>query len=123
MQEHRGLSPAGRCLLARAPAGTEARGVWTVWHAHVYGGQGQYRQRIVTLGVNAQGERTRTLEELGEGLRNLEGGEKAALSSAGRLEMVRGVFPDMLRREMAHTGTMTNGATCAARLLAWVELG
>jgi hypothetical protein len=122
MQQHRQLPPAERCLLARAPAGTEARGVFSVWHAHVYGGQGQYRQRIVVLGLDTQGERSRQLEGLVEGWRGLGAGPQAVFSPARRQELVRRGLPEMLRREMLHTGALTEGATCTARLLAWVEL-
>jgi hypothetical protein len=36
--------------------------------------------------------------------------------------LLRREVSDILRRELTHTGVMTDGATCAARLLAWVEL-
>jgi hypothetical protein len=96
--------------------------VLTVWHAHVYGEQGQYRQRVVFLGVNSHGERSREFERVADRLSGLAATDKGVLSPARRLELLRREESDILCRELTPTGVLIDGATCAARLLAWVEL-
>jgi hypothetical protein len=39
-----------------------------------------------------------------------------------RSESVRAVIPEMVRRELANSGLLADGASISNRLLAWVEL-
>jgi hypothetical protein len=94
----------------------------SIWHVQIHGGKGQYHQRIVTIGVNEQRERSRQIERLVEQLRDLAAAHEALFESAQRTELVRAIIPEMLRRDLAHHGQLANGASISNRLLAWVEL-
>jgi hypothetical protein len=101
---------------------TAIRGALSVWHVQIHGGKGQYHQRIVTIGINEQRERSRQIERLAEKLRDLAVSHEALFESGQRTELVRAVIPEMVRRDLAHNGLLANGASISNRLLAWVEL-
>ena len=99
------------------------RGALSIWHVQIHGGKGQYHQRIVAIGINEKRERSRQVERLTERLRELAAAHDALFEPSQRTELVRGVIPEMVRRELAHNGLLANGASISDRLLAWVELG
>jgi hypothetical protein len=115
--------PAGRrCLVGRVLGGDGLRGALSIWHVQIHGGKGQYHQRIVAIGINEQRERSRQVERLAERLRDLAAAHNALFEPSQRAELVRGVIPEMVRRELAHNGLLANGASISNRMLAWVEL-
>ena len=122
MQKVRDLSAARRCLVGRIGSDDAPRGALTVWHVQIHGGKGQYHQRIVTIGVNEQRERSRPIERFAEKLRELVVSHEALFHSGQRTELVRAIIPEMVRRELAHNGLLANGASISNRLMAWVEL-
>jgi hypothetical protein len=122
MQKVRDLPAGRRCLVGKLQGDNPIRGALSVWHVQIHGGKGQYHQRIVTIGINEQRERSRQIERLGEKLRDLTTAHEALLESAQRTDLVRAVIPEMVRRELAHNGLLANGASISNRLLAWVEL-
>jgi SNF2 family DNA or RNA helicase len=123
METDRGLGASQRCLLARSPTPDGELGALTFWHVQAYGGGGQYRQRISAVGVNAQGERSRVIERHAEHVRRLEAAGQGIFSSPRRVELARVVVPELLRRELVLHGILSEGMSCTARLLAWIELG
>jgi hypothetical protein len=122
MQRQRDLSARRRCLLGTARGSTGQRGVLSVWHVQIHGGKGQYHQRIVTIGINDKGERSRLIERLAEGLRDLSVAHDGLFDPDQRTRLVRAVIPDMVRRDLAHNGLLADGASLSNRLLVWVEL-
>lgn len=122
MHGHR-ISPASqRALVGRAGGEPAVRGVLSIWHVQVHGGKGQYHQRIVTIGLNENGERSRPIERLASNLCDLEVAQECLLAPERRDHWVRSLVPEMIRRELDHNGLLGNGASLSARLLAWVEL-
>jgi hypothetical protein len=122
MQLQRSFPASQRGLITRVRGFADLRGVLSLWHVQVHGGKGQYHQQIVTIGLNEVGERSRQVERLGADLRDLELAREALLRPDQRLEWVRSLIPEMIRRELTHNGHLVNGASLTARLLAWVEL-
>jgi len=122
MQQQRDFPAGRRCLVGRVLGDGELRGALTIWHVQIHGGKGQYHQRIVTIGINDQKERSRQIERLAEKLRDLAAAHEAHFESDKRTELVRAVIPEMVRRDLAHNGLLANGASISNRLLAWVEL-
>jgi hypothetical protein len=58
-----------------------------------------------------------------EGLKDLRPAEEAVFCPIRQRELLRELFPALLRRELAHAGIMAEGTASAARLPAWVEVG
>jgi SNF2 family DNA or RNA helicase len=123
MDAHRHLPAAERGLIGRLAAANEHRGAVTVWRVEIRGSKGQVQQRIATIGLTPSGERSRHLERLDDSLLHLEPTDATCLAPARRFELVRTVVPDMLHRDLAHAGILTDGAAFSATLLAWIEVG
>ena len=122
MDMHTRLDAGHRALAAKLPQHPDARGVLTVWRVEVHGGKGQFHRRVVMLGLNENGERSRTIERVADHLRDLKPSHATLLPPERRLELVRSALPEMLRRDSAYAGALPEGASFSAHLLAWVEL-
>lgn len=122
LDEHTRLDAGHRALAGHLVGNEDARGVLTIWRVEVHGGKGQFHRRVVTLGVNAAGERSRTVERIADKLRALRPSQSSLLSAAERVELVRKVLPEILRRDLSHASALPEGASFSARLLAWIEL-
>ena len=109
-------------MIGRVPGETALRGALSIWHVQIHGGKGQYHQRIVTIGINDEGQRSRQVERLAENLRDLAPAYEVLLDARQRMELVHAVIPEMVRRDLTHGGLLANGASISNRLLAWVEL-
>ena len=100
--------------------------IWYCVYSHASSirpaGKGQYHQRIVTIGLNEELERSRLIERLSERLRDLSPAQEGLFQPNQRIELVRNVIPDMVRRDLTHNGLLANGASITNRLLAWIEL-
>jgi hypothetical protein len=53
---------------------------------------------------------------------NLAPVSEPVLTNATRIELASIVIPDMLRRDLAHKGLLSESVTISWRLLAWIEL-
>lgn len=122
MEDHTGVDAGHRALAGTMPGHGESRGVLTIWRVEVHGGKGQFQRRVVTLGLNASGERSRAVEQLAGRLRDLRPSQTSLLQPPKRVELVRKALPEILRRDLAHAGALPDGASFSARLLAWVEI-
>jgi 3-methyladenine DNA glycosylase Tag len=65
---------------------------------------------------------SKTIELLLTPLGNLLPASESVLTSAARRKLVSTVLPDMLRRDLAHKGLLSDSITLAWRLLAWIEI-
>jgi hypothetical protein len=104
------------------PDGSGLRGALTVWHVQVHGSGGQFHQRIVTLGVDEHGERSRDLERLDDSWHELQAARTSVFDAENRRRLVTTTLPEMLRRELSYKGVLTDDASFSSRLLAWVEV-
>ncbi len=73
------------------------------------------------IGLDESGERSRRLEQVGSRLRELQPAQTALFDREKRASLVRKDLPEMIRRELTHAGSLPEGASFSARLLAWVE--
>ena len=121
-EEHRRLDADARALVGRLEAGGEASGAVSIWRVEIHSGQGQVQQRILTIGLSPEGERSRILERLTGRLRDLQPCDQTVLSPTRRVEFVRSAVPEMIRRELEHAGVLAEDTSFSARLLAWVEV-
>ena len=84
---------------------------------------GQYQQRVVALGVNADGTRSCEIERLASSLKKIDSLPEHRIATRQRHELVQQIIPEMIRRDLAHNGLLSDTASLSLRLLAWIELG
>lgn len=121
MRDHVSLTASHRALVGTLNGDSSARGVLSVWRVDVYGGKGFFQRRVIPLGLNEAGERSRQIERLTAKIPELRPSQASLLASQPRLDLIRRTIPEILRRELSHTGTIPEGASFNSRLLSWVE--
>lgn len=119
LEEDRNLEGSARALTA---SGGEANGILTVWQVSVQDSTERFVQRIIPIGVDAQGKRSKPIELLAGSLTNLSAGSASRTTPATRTKLVGTVIPDMLHRDLVHKGLLSESATMSKRLLAWIEI-
>ena len=122
IEDHIRLEAPSRALAGRLSEQSDSKGVLTVWRVQVHGGNGQFHQRIATIGLNHRGERARAVEMAYPSLRSLNTGTEPKSQPEKRTEAIKTVIPEMLRRELVHAGVLSEDASLTTRLLAWIEL-
>ena len=109
--------------LSRSAAGSaDVTGVLSVWHVSLQDPAQRFIQRVIPIGIDNQGKRSKSIEVLLTTFANLAPGPEPVLTNATRIELASIVIPDMLRRDLAHKGLLSESVTISWRLLAWIEL-
>lgn len=119
--EDRQLEPLARACIVSAPDATIQNGVLSVWHVSLQDAEERYMQRILSVGLDQEGNRCPRIERLADSLGNLEPASSSVLSTANRTNLVSTTIPEMLRRDLLHKGLLSDSVTVSWRLLAWVE--
>lgn len=78
--------------------------------------------KVVFVGIDADGNRCKPLERMLDSLAALAPSSASLLTPEKRAEYATALLPEMLHRDLAHKGLLTDSATLAWRLLAWVEV-
>lgn len=123
LDEDRYLEPTARAWNASCPDGSHLKGILTVWHVQLQDATQRFVQRVIPVGLDRDGNRCKPIERLADVLGHLSSATSSALTATQRAELVRTKLPEMLRRDLAHRGLLSESVTLAWRLLAWVELG
>ncbi|MBI4291276.1 MAG: DEAD/DEAH box helicase family protein [Betaproteobacteria bacterium] len=121
-EEDRYLEPTARGWIASSPDGTNLKGVLTIWHVQLQDATQRFMQRVIPVGLDRDGNRCKPIEHLADFLGNLSGATSSVVTASERAELVATKLPEMLRRDLAHRGLLSESVTLAWRLLAWVEL-
>ena len=121
MERHRALPADERALVGSPPQPELPAGVVTFWHVEIHGAGGHFQQRVIPLAVDAEGERSRVLERQVDSLRRLSNGRVGIFDQSRRAEYLKGLFPELLRRELEYKGLISEGTSFTSRLLAWIE--
>ena len=122
MAGHTDLGASSRALSGCLPGTEDYRGCLTIWRVEIQGGKGRFQRRVLMIGLDEAGERSRRLEQVGTRLRELQSTRTALFDRQKRTRLVRRDLPEMIRRELTHAGSLPEGASFSARLLAWIEL-
>ena len=122
MAGHTDLGASSRALSGCLPGTEDYRGCLTIWRVEVHGGKGRFQRRVLLIGLDEAGERSRRLEQVGSHLRELQSTRTALFDREKRTRLVRDDLPEMIQRELTHAGSLSEGASFSARLLAWIEL-
>lgn len=123
MDDYRALSAEQRALRGRLRDGVGAGTTLTIWRAEVHGSGGQFKQVVLTLGLSRDGERVPQVEALGLRIAELAPSDSGGSMPVTAAEELRSRLPDMVRRELQHRGLLTDDASVAMRLIAWIGLG
>jgi hypothetical protein len=122
LEEDRNLEPTARAWIASSPDGTVLKGILTVWHVQLQDATQRFMQRVIPVGLDREGNRCKDIERVDDLLGNLSTASLSFVTAAERAELVNTKLPEMLRRDLAHRGLLSESVTLAWRLLAWVEL-
>ena len=103
-EKHRQLDASERGVVGRLAVGNDLHGAVSVWRVEIHSSQGQVQQKIVTIGLNPEGERSRLLERLADRLRELQPCDQSVFTHTRRTELARSTVPEMIRRELCTPG-------------------
>ncbi len=76
---------------------------------------------VIPIGLDDQGKRSKPIEAMIAALGSLSPASEFTFAPAARTELVSNVIPDMLRRDLAPRGLLSESVTIDWRLLDWVE--
>lgn len=115
--------PAGdRAVYGSSPSLREPGAVWTSWGIVVSAKGGVTSQRVVTLGMNARGERFPAIEELPELLLSFRPSDGSCPDAGGLLRLLSKEGSEILHRQIVHSGLLSEGASYSAELLGCAAL-
>ena len=117
MAGHTDLGASSRALSGYLPGIEDYRGCLTIWRVEVQGGKGRFQRRVLMIGLDEAGKRSRRLEQVGTRLRELQLTRPALFDRQKRTRLVRKDLPEMIQRELTHAGSLPEGASFSARPL------
>ena len=80
-------------------------------------------QRVIPLGIDAAKQRSRSVELAADSLTSFRAAGEALFTADERAELLSVTLPEMLRRDLAYKGHLSDSVNMSSRLLAWIELG
>lgn len=122
LEEDRGLPANCRAFVAVSPDQSNICGLLTVWHVLLQDASQKLTQRVISIGLGPDGTRSPTIERTITLLHKLTPGAESLFTDQERARLVSTTIPEMLRRDMAHRGLLSESVTIEWKLLAWVEL-
>jgi superfamily II DNA or RNA helicase len=120
LDQDRRLEGAARALVATQVE--NSTGVLTVWHVSIQDSDQRFVQKVIPIGLDNHGKRSKAIELLMSSFENLLPASVSMLAATTRTELVAKAIPDMLRRDLTHQGLLSDSVTLDWRLLAWIEL-
>ena len=122
LDDDRQLESGQRAFTASPPEQVDDKGVLTIWHVALQDASQRSLQKVIPLGLGDHGQRSKSIELLVNSLGRLRPGAESAFNADKRTELVSTVIPEMLRRDLAHKGMLSDSVTLNWRLLAWIEI-
>lgn len=116
------LPAQNRAVSLASSEAQDTGGFLTIWQAVVQAAGGQVNQRVVRLGITPNGDRSTQLERLGKVLLSLQVSETPKIDPERIASLVNGTTTEMLRRDLAHAGVLTQEASFSKRLIGLVEV-
>lgn len=118
LNKYSSLLPEQRALIGNLEGNSEATGLVTVWHVTVQGKDGRITQRIVRLGISADGERAPYLERLAEDISRFHPSRsETRLPPDMVANLINGRAAELLHRELVYSGLLSEGSSYSSRLL------
>jgi superfamily II DNA or RNA helicase len=123
LERYASLSPEARAFSGQISGHGEDSGVLTIWQVVIHGKGGEVHQRIVSLGMTFEGERSPQLERLSKDLSSTRFvGTNPHLERERIATLVNGKASEILHRELIFIGALPEGASYSSKLLACLEI-
>jgi superfamily II DNA or RNA helicase len=108
-----------------ATSGTPLNGdcVLTIWRVVIQNSEGMTTRRIVPIAVDGLGQRKREVEISSPAIQNLYSASVPSMQPEQRRALLHADLPEILRRDLAFKGHLSESSTISSRLLAWIEFG
>lgn len=116
------LPAQNRAVRLASSEAQDSSGLLTIWQVVVQAAGGQVNQRVVRLGITLDRERSTHLERIGRDLLALQVSETSKIDSDRIASLANGVATEMLRRDLAHAGVLTQEASFSKQLIGLVEV-
>ncbi len=121
LAEYSGLSANTRAVCGSL-AGAEAEGFLTAWHVSAQDGDGRVAQKVIWLGMTANGERSSWLEKLREQVLRMNGAEASLTLDNVNMAALEKEGLALLHRELEYAGAIGEEGSYSSRLLACFRL-
>jgi hypothetical protein len=117
--------PADRRGIAATTTGLHfnGSGVLTIWRVVIQNQDGMTTQRVVPIGVDGSGQRRRDLELIASAIRSFGTESLPSLQPEQRSTLLNTELPEIVRRDLAFRGLLSESSSISSRLLAWIEIG
>lgn len=116
------LPAQNRAVRLASSEAPESGGILTIWQVVIQVAGGQLKQQVVRLGTTLDRERSTQLEHLGKDLLSLQVSETSEIDLKQIGSLVNGTTTEMLRRDLAHAGVLTQEASFSKRLIGLVVI-
>jgi hypothetical protein len=93
----------------------------TIWRVVIQNPDGMTMRRIVPIAVDSAGQRRREVEVNALTIRNLYTSSVPSLQPDQRRGLLHGDLPEILRRDLAFKGYLSESSSISSHLLAWIE--
>ena len=118
----RALPGPDRGFVSSAASLNGERGLLTFWHVVLQDSEQRMAQRVIPLGIDAAKQRSRSVELAADSLTSFRAAGEALFTADERAELLSVTLPEMLRRDLAYKGHLSDSVNMSSRLLAWIEL-
>ena len=83
---------------------------------------GMTTQRVVPIGIDGSGQRRRDLEVSASAIRSFGTASFPSLQPEERMTLLHTELPEIVRRDLAFRGLLSESSSISSRLLAWIEI-
>jgi hypothetical protein len=97
--------------------------VLTIWRVIIQNSDGMTMRRIIPIAVDSMGQRRHDVEIGTSAIRSLCTALVPSLQSEQRNALLHTDLPEIIRRDLAFRGHLSESSAISSRLLAWIEFG
>ena len=94
-------------------------GVLSMWHVATQGDRGETRTQMLSLAVDAEGQRIPSWEKQADRLFPLK---PVSTDREPQIDLLTEIFEPMIQRELVHRGFLAENRGFYARLVGWVDV-
>jgi len=112
-----------RAVLATTDPQHNGPGVLTIWGIVIQNPDGMTTRRIIPVAIDPSGQRRRDIEISAVVIRDLNASSIHSLQPQQRRALLHTELPEIVRRDLAFRGHLSESSSISSRLLAWIEFG
>ncbi len=110
-----------RGMVATSGSQPNGPGVLTIWRIVIQDQDGMTTQRVIPIAIDDSGQRRRDLEFNASAIRRFSGASLPSLRPEQRTALLHTELPEIVRRDLAFQGRLSDSSSISSRLLAWIE--